>query len=207
MLYKTEEILNRLILKIYAWQNTATPWFWLFVISAGYLAASYFFFQHYLFMSPTQTSALVRLGFAVAGVGALIGLLMSFSFITRLVAYALGFTGAIYGFMQSSAPSPAADTVNCLAAPAFPFAAPLDSLLPELFRPASCTGTPSFPAGTALSDVQSFFGGFYGEGFYLVPSIKFADAAQCAQVAFATFAAVLAVMFAGFLYGRFTRSF
>ena len=158
-------------------------------------------------MSPTQMGALVRLGFAVAGVGALIGLLMSFSFIARLVAYALGFAGAIYGYLQSSALHPAADTANCLAAPAFPFAAPLDSLLPELFRPASCTGTPSFPAGTALSDVQSFFSGFYGEGFYLVPSIKFADAAQCAQVAFAAFAAILAVMFAGFLYGRFTRSF
>lgn len=202
-----EEILNRLILKIYAWQNTAAPWFWLFVISAGYLAVSYFFFQRCLFMSPTQTSALVRLGFAVAGVGALIGLLLPFGFITRLVAYALGFAGAIYGYLQSSASHPAADTANCLAAPAFPFAAPLDSLLPELFRPASCTGTPSFPAGTALSDVQSFFGGFYGEGFYLVPSIKFADAAQCAQVAFAAFAAILAVMFASFLYGRFTRSF
>ena len=199
--------MNRLILKIYAWQNTATPWFWLFVISAGYLAASHFFFQRYLFMSPTQTRALVRLGFAVAGVGALIGLLMSFGFIARLIAYVLGFAGAIYGFMQSSAPHTAADTANCLSAPAFPFAAPLDSLLPELFRPASCTGTPSFPAGTALSEVQSFFGGFYGEGFYLVPSIKFADAAQCAQVAFAAFAAILAVMFASFLYGRFTRSF
>ncbi|WP_298979285.1 disulfide bond formation protein B [uncultured Campylobacter sp.] len=199
--------MNRLILKIYAWQNTAAPWFWLFVISAGYLAVSYFFFQRCLFMSPTQTSALVRLGFAVAGVGALIGLLLPFGFITRLVAYALGFAGAIYGYLQSSASHPAADTANCLAAPAFPFAAPLDSLLPELFRPASCTGTPSFPAGTALSEVQSFFGGFYGEGFYLVPSIKFADAAQCAQVAFAAFAAILAVMFAGFLYGRFTRSF
>ena len=158
-------------------------------------------------MSPTQMSALVRLGFAVAGVGAFIGLLMPFSFIARLVAYALGFTGAIYGYLQSSAPHPAVDTANCLAAPAFPFAAPLDSLLSELFRPASCTGTPSFPAGTALSDVQSFFSGFYGEGFYLVPSIKFADAAQCAQVAFAAFAAVLVVMFASFLYGRFTRSF
>ena len=158
-------------------------------------------------MSPTQTSILVRLGFAVAGVGALIGLLMSFGFIARLIAYVLGFAGAIYGFMQSSAPHTAADTANCLSAPAFPFAAPLDSLLPELFRPASCTGTPSFPAGTALSEVQSFFGGFYGEGFYLVPSIKFADAAQCAQVAFAAFAAILAVMFASFLYGRFTRSF
>ena len=202
-----EEILNRLILKIYAWQNTATPWFWLFVISAGYLAVSYFFFQRYLFMSPTQMSALVRLGFAVAGVGALIGLLLPFGFIARLVAYLLSFAGAICGYLQSSAPHSAADTANCLAAPAFPFAAPLDSLLPELFRPASCTGTPSFPAGTALSDVQSFFGGFYGEGFYLVPSIKFADAAQCAQVAFAAFAVVLAVMFAGFLYGRFTRSF
>ena len=199
--------MNRLILKIYAWQNTATPWFWLFVISAGYLAASYFFFQRYLFMSPTQTSALVRLGFAVAGVGALIGLLLPFSFITRLIAYALGFAGAIYGYLQSSASHPAADTANCLSAPAFPFAAPLDSLLPELFRPASCTGTPSFPTGTVLSDVQSFLGGFYGEGFYLVPSIKFADAAQCAQVAFAAFAAVLVVMFASFLYGRFTRSF
>ena len=199
--------MNRLILKIYAWQNTATPWFWLFVISAGYLATSYFFFQRCLFMSPTQMGTLVRLGFAVAGVGALIGLLMSFSFIARLIAYVLGFAGAIYGYLQSSAPHPAADTANCLAAPAFPFAAPLDSLLPELFRPASCTGAPSFPAGTALSDVQSFFGRFYGEGFYLVPSIKFADAAQCAQVAFAAFAAVLAVMFASFLYGRFTRSF
>ena len=199
--------MNRLILKIYAWQNTAAPWFWLFVISAGYLATSYFFFQRYLFMSPTQMSALVRLGFAVAGVGALIGLLLPFGFITRLIAYVLGFAGAIYGYLQSSAPHPAADTANCLSAPASPFAAPLDSLLPELFRPASCTGTPSFPAGTALSDVQSFFGGFYSEGFYLVPSIKFADAAQCAQVAFAAFAAVLAVMFASFLYGRFTRSF
>ena len=158
-------------------------------------------------MSPTQMSTLVRLGFAVAGVGALIGLLLPFGFIARLVAYALGFAGAIYGYLQSSAPHPAVDTANCLAAPAFPFAAPLDSLLPELFRPASCTGTPSFPAGTALSEVQSFFGGFYGEGFYLVPSIKFADAAQCAQVAFAAFAAILAVMFASFLYGRFTRSF
>ena len=158
-------------------------------------------------MSPTQTSALVRLGFAVAGVGALIGLLMPFSFIARLIAYLLGFTGAIYGYLQSSASHSATDTANCLAAPAFPFAAPLDSLLPELFRPASCTGAPSFSAGTAFSDVQSFFGGFYGEGFYLVPSIKFADAAQCAQVAFAAFAAILAVMFAGFLYGRFTRSF
>lgn len=199
--------MNRLILKIYAWQNTVTPWFWLFVISVGYLAVSYFFFQRCLFMSPTQTSALVRLGFAVAGVGALIGLLLPFGFITRLIAYVLGFAGAIYGFTQSSAPHHAADTANCLSSPAFPFAAPLDSLLPELFRPASCTGTPSFPAGTALSDVQSFFSGFYGEGFYLVPSIKFADAAQCAQVAFAAFAAILAVMFAGFLYGRFTRSF
>ena len=158
-------------------------------------------------MSPTQTSALVRLGFAVAGVGALIGLLMPFGFIARLIAYALGFAGAIYGYLQSSAPHPAADAANCLAAPAFPFAAPLDSLLPELFRPASCMGTPSFPTGTVLSEVQSFFGGFYGEGFYLVPGIKFADAAQCAQVAFAAFAAILAVMFAGFLYGRFTRSF
>ena len=202
-----EEILNRLILKIYAWQNTATPWFWLFVISAGYLAVSYFFFQRSLFMSPTQTSALVRLGFAVAGVGALIGLLLPFSFIARLIAYALGFAGAIYGYLQSSASHPATDTANCLSAPAFPFAAPLDSLLPELFRPASCTGTPSFPTGTALSEAQSFFGGFYGEGFYLVPNIKFADATQCAQVAFAAFAAILAVMFAGFLYGRFTRSF
>ena len=199
--------MNRLILKVYAWQNTATPWFWLFAISAGYIAVSYFFFQRYLFMSPTQRSALMRLGFAVAGVGALIGLLLPFGFITRLIAYLLGFTGAIYGFMQSSAPHTAADTANCLSAPAFPFAAPLDSLLPELFRPASCTGTPSFPARTALSDVQSFFGGFYGEGFYLVPGIKFADAAQCAQVAFAAFAAILAVMLAGFLYGRFTRSF
>ncbi len=158
-------------------------------------------------MSPTQMGALVRLGFAVAGVGALIGLLLPFGFIARLIAYLLGFVGTIYGYLQSSAPHPAADTANCLSSPAFPFAAPLDSLLPELFRPASCTGTPSFPAGTALSDVQSFFGGFYGEGFYLVPSIKFADAAQCAQVAFAAFAAILAVMFAGFLYGRFTRSF
>lgn len=199
--------MNRLILKIYAWQNTATPWFWLFAISAGYIAVSYFFFQRYLFMSPTQASALVRLGFAVAGAGALIGLLLPFGFIARLIAYLLGFAGAIYGYLQSSVPHPAIDTANCLSAPAFPFAAPLDSLLPELFRPASCTGTPSFPAGTALSDVQSFFGGFYGEGFYLVPSIKFADAAQCAQVAFAASAAILAVMFAGFLYGRFTRSF
>ena len=199
--------MNRLILKIYAWQNTATALFWLFVFSAGFLVFSLFFFHLCLFMSPTQTSALVRLGFAVAGVGALIGLLLPFGFIARLIAYALGFAGAIYGYLQSSAPHSAADTANCLAAPAFPFTAPLDSLLPELFRPASCTGTPSFPAGTALSDVQSFFGGFYGEGFYLVPSIKFADTAQCAQVAFAAFAAILAVMFAGFLYGRFTRSF
>ena len=96
--------MNRLILKIYAWQNTATPWFWLFVISAGYLAVSYFFFQRCLFMSPTQMGALVRLGFAVASAGALIGLLLPFGFIARLVAYALGFAGAIYGFMQSSAP-------------------------------------------------------------------------------------------------------
>ena len=158
-------------------------------------------------MSPTQMGALVRLGFAVAGVGALIGLLLPFGFIARLIAYLLGFAGTIYGYLQSSAPHPAADTVNCLSSPAFPFAAPLDSLLPELFRPTSCTGTPSFPAGTAPSEVQSFFSGFYGEGFYLVPSIKFADAAQCAQVAFAAFAAVLAVMFASFFYGRFTRSF
>ena len=158
-------------------------------------------------MSPTQMGTLVRLGFAVVGVSALIGLLLPFSFITRLIAYVLGFAGATYGYLQSSASHSAADTANCLAAPAFPFAAPLDGLLPELFRPASCTGTPSFPAGTALSEVQSFFGGFYGEGFYLVPSIKFADAAQCAQIVFAAFAAILAVMFAGFLYGRFTRSF
>lgn len=137
--------MNRLILKIYAWQNTAAPWFWLFVISAGYLATSYFFFQRCLFMSPTQMGVLVRLGFAVAGVGALIGLLLPFGFITRLIAYLLGFAGAIYGYLQSSAPHPAADTANCLAAPAFPFAAPLDSLLPGAISPRKLHGHPVLP--------------------------------------------------------------
>lgn len=107
----------------------------------------------------------MRLGLAVAGVGALIGLLLPFGFIARFIAYSLGFAGAIYGYLQSSVPHPAADTANCLAAPAFPFAAPLDSLLPELFRPASCTGTPSFPAGTALSEVQSFLADFTARDF------------------------------------------
>ena len=142
-----------MILKIYAWQNTAAPWFWLFVISAGYLATSYFFFQRCLFMSPTQTSALVRLGFAVAGVGALIGLLLPFGFIARLVAYVLGFAGAIYGYLQSSVPHPAADTANCLAAPAFPFAAPQAA---RALRP--------FPRAPRLAMCRAFSADFMERG-------------------------------------------
>ena len=75
---------------------------------------------------------------------------------------------------------------GCLIQPRYPFNLPLHEWAFDWFLPTGDCGydNPVVPDGAALDALQRYFIDIYSDGWYLVPSIKFMNMAQCTLLGF-----------------------
>ena len=115
--------------------------------------------------------------------------------ILKLIAYALSFWGAILGIMYSlkldkihkaARGDDPFGVQGCLIQPRYPFNLPLHEWAFDWFLPTGDCGydNPVVPDGAALDALQRYFIDIYSDGWYLVPSIKFINMAQCTLLGF-----------------------
>lgn len=165
------------------------------IISAGLVITSHSFFQNYLYMRPCQQCVYIRFAFLCMTLGGTLAGISPKNIILKLIAYTLSFWGAILGIMYSlkldkihkaARGDDPFGVQGCLIQPRYPFNLPLHEWAFDLFLPTRDCGydNPVVPDGAALDALQRYFIDIYSDGWYLVPSIKFMNMAQCTLLGF-----------------------
>ncbi len=168
------------------------------------VALAHFFFQNYLFMPPCEQCVYTRFYMFIIALGAVFALISR-----RLLplAYALGAWGVIAGArvcLHLMAIRRAIESANpfgvkpCKMIPEYPFGLPLHEWWEGMFAPTGECGfdAPLPPLDASLDPVQTWFGEFYGEGWYLVPQFKFINLGEASLIVFAFLG--LALLWRGF---------
>ena len=208
--------MSRVLFKIYAWQNSRAPWFYLALLCASLVVLAHGFFQNYLYMLPCEQCVYIRLAFLIMLLGAVLGFVFTRNFALKICAYVTCFVGAIYGILRSLHLWKVHEAVlsknpfgvhGCSFKPHFPLNLPLDEIFPSMFKPTGDCGldAPVVPQNVSLDSVQLFFVELYKEGWFLLPSAKFGTMAQCTFLAFVVCLIFLSVMFIAQIYGSFSK--
>ncbi|MCZ6117537.1 protein-disulfide oxidoreductase DsbI [Campylobacter ureolyticus] len=191
------------------WQDRRFLWLVMFVAMLSMVLLAHSFFQNYLHMAPCEQCVYIRFSMLVMALGGLIAAINPKNVINKLIGYIFGFYGAIIGIgysvklraihkaVHSDDPFAMMGMQGCSTDPSFPFGLPLAKWAPDWFQPTGDCGydAPIIPDGVTLNSIQEFFTNLYSEGWYLIPSMKFADMATCTLLAYIVAFALLAVMF------------
>lgn len=192
-------------------------WLFLSLMCVAMLCYSHFFLQEYILMKPCEQCVYVRFAMCVIAFAGLLAFFFSNNKALKALAYALCWWGVYLGFTHSfllekihrafKEANPFGIS-GCSHTPHFPFALPLDSLFPSLFRPNGICGldTPLIEAENALnlSLLQRFFigsaennftDGFYSKGWFVLPQFEFLSMAQSCLLVFTVIAVGLGVSF------------
>ena len=184
------------------------------VISAGLVVTSHSFLQNYLYMRPCEQCVYIRFAFLCMALGGILAGISPKNIILKLIAYALSFYGAILGIMYSlkldkihkaARGDDPFGVQGCLIWPQFPFNLALHEWAPDWFLPTGDCGydNPVVPDDATLNALQRYFIDIYSDGWYLVPSIKFMNMAQCTLLGFGVCFIVLAIMLACCIITKF----
>lgn len=190
------------------WQDQRFLWIVMFVAMLGMVLLAHSFFQNYIYMLPCEQCVYIRFSMLVMALGGLIAAINPKNIINKIIGYVLGFYGAIIGIgysvklhkihvaVHSDDPFAMMGMQGCSTDPHFPFGLPLAKWAPDWFQPTGDCGydAPVIPDGVTLNSFQEFFINLYSDGWYLIPSMKFADMAQCTLLAYIVAFALLAIM-------------
>lgn len=194
------------------WQEARWPWFVIALISCALVLLAHNVFQVWLFMKPCEQCVYIRFAFLAMVLGCLFPIVMPKPWLSRLIGYALGIYGALYGVLcslklmrihhavHSDDPEAFFGMQGCSLEPHYPLGLPLEKWAPDWFLPTGDCGydNSDVPFGTVLSPLQQSIIEMYDNagGWYLIPSAKFLSMAQCCLMAFAV-ALLLYLVMAG----------
>lgn len=186
-------------------QDQRFLWILMVVAMGGLVIVAHSFFQNYLYMAPCEQCVYIRFSMLVMAIGGIIAAINPRNIILKIIGYVMGIYGAIIGIQYSIKLHTIHEAVHgddpfgvqgCSTDPSFPFGLPLAQWAPDWFKPTGDCGydNPIIPDGATLDAVQKFFTDLYSEGWYLIPSMKFADMAQCTLIAYVLSLVLLVIM-------------
>ncbi|MDY3112879.1 MAG: disulfide bond formation protein B [Helicobacter sp.] len=180
-------------------------WIFLGILSVFAVFLAHFM-QTYIFIPPCEQCVYIRFAFLVFSFGCFIVAINPRSLILKIVGiliitYAIfrgiSFTLILYKIQTAlKSDSFAFGVKGCSLAPSFDFNLPLDSWIPSLFKPQAYCGydAPILPQGVVLSPLQEKLISNFGDGFYLIPSLKIGSLAECAFILFIIFGVAVAYL-------------
>ena len=194
------------------------PWLLLALFAAFLVIFAHAVFQKWLFMEPCEQCVYIRFAFVVVAIGAVIVALKPTSLVASTVGIALSLYGAVYGLLCSlklakihaAMHSDDLDAIfgleGCSTNVHYPLGLPLDTWFPEWFAASGECGidTPVVPANAVLNAFQSYWIDLYNAagGWYLVPSLKWLNMAECCAIFSALFIAILFVLSLKLFFAR-----
>ena len=186
-----------------ALSNKRRIWVILGILAIGIVLFSHFVIQEFLLIPPCEQCVYIRYAFVVLVLGCVIIALKPRNWVFKgvgaiVILYALvrGITAA---FTLNTIHT-ALKTGNvfglkgCSLEPKFDFNLPLDTWIPQLFRPLGFCGYDMPYANMELSPFQEWFIAFYANGWYVIPSLEFGSMAQCALVIFVLYGLVVGAL-------------
>ncbi|MSN95941.1 protein-disulfide oxidoreductase DsbI [Campylobacter sp. FMV-PI01] len=205
------------ICAISKWQDQRFLWGLMVVAMLGLVILAHSFFQNYLYMLPCEQCVYIRFSMLVMALGGLVAIINPKNVVCKIIGYVFGIYGAIIGIMYSVKLHGIHEAVHgddpfgvqgCSTDPNFPFGLPLAEWAPDWFKPTGDCGydAPIVPEGVELDAIQKFFTEFYADGWYLIPSAKFMDMAQCTLIAYVLSLALLVIMLGSWLYTKFCKN-
>lgn len=195
------------------WQDQRPLWLIMFTAMLGMVLLAHSFFQNYLYMAPCEQCVYIRFSMLIMALGGLLAAINPKNVVLKILGYVLGIYGAVIGIgysvklhgihkaVHSDDPFAMMGMQGCSLDPSFPFGLPLAKWAPDWFKPTGDCGydAPIVPSGVELSSIQKFFTEFYSEGWYLIPSMKFADMAICTLLAYVLALVLLVAMLASWI--------
>lgn len=208
--------------------NLRFIWFLLFIFMFLLVLFSHYFFQIYLFMQPCEYCVYIRFVMLLVSFSSLIIFIYP-NKVTKFIFFSFIFYAIFMGFYYSyilnsihiavHSDDLFSNSINCFKNPKFPFGLKLDNILPSFFKPEGICGidNPYVLESSNLSKIQEFFvgtkansynDGFYSNGWYLIPSLKFINMAKACFIIFFVYFLVVLIMFISFLINfKTTKSF
>ena len=201
------------------WSDMRWPWVLIIALSCSLVLVAHYVFQVWLHMKPCEQCVYIRFALLVIALGALIACIAPRNLWVKLAAAAVSLCGCVYGAMCSlrlnrihqAVRSDSLDDLfgiqGCSTEPHYPFGLPLEKWAPDWFMPTGDCGydLAVVPDGMKLSAMQEWLIGLYNssDGWYLVPSLKFMNMAQCCLLAFIVAALMVLVLACAALRARF----
>ena len=194
------------------WSDMRAPWLLIAALCCVLLFIAHGVFQVWLYMKPCEQCVYIRFAFLVIALGALAVCIAPKSIWVKLAGSAACLYGCVYGAMCAVRLSRIHHAVHsdsledlfgmqgCSSEPHYPFGLPLEKWAPDWFLPTGDCGydLAVVPDGVQLSAIQQWLINLYNssDSWYLIPSLKFMNMAECCLLAFAV-ASVMVIALAG----------
>lgn len=183
--------------------NTRVFWIILGIVAIGIVLFSHFVIQEFLLILPCEQCVYIRYAFVVLMLGCFIVALEPRSWIFK----SIGVIVILYALVRGIVAARTLNTIHialkegivfglkgCSLEPQFDFNLPLDTWIPQLFRPLGFCGYDMPYVNMELSPFREWFIALYAEGWYVIPSLELGSMAQCALIIFVLYGLVLSVL-------------
>lgn len=183
--------------------NTRVFWIILGIVAIGIVLFSHFVIQEFLLIPPCEQCVYIRYAFMVLMLGCFIAALEPRSWIFK----SIGVIVILYALVRGIVAARTLNTIHialkegivfglkgCSLEPQFDFNLPLDTWIPQLFRPLGFCGYDMPYVNMELSPFREWFIALYAEGWYVIPSLELGSMAQCALIIFVLYGLVLSVL-------------
>ena len=183
--------------------NTRVFWIILGIVAIGIVLFSHFVIQDFLLIPPCEQCVYIRYAFVVLMLGCFIVALEPRSWIFK----SIGVIVILYALVRGIVAARTLNTIHialkegivfglkgCSLEPQFDFNLPLDTWIPQLFRPLGFCGYDMPYVNMELSPFREWFIALYAEGWYVIPSLELGSMAQCALIIFVLYGLVLSVL-------------
>lgn len=183
--------------------NTRVFWIILGIVAIGIVLFSHFVIQEFLLIPPCEQCVYIRYAFVVLMLGCFIVALEPRSWILK----SIGVIVILYALVRGIVAARTLNTIHialkegivfglkgCSLEPQFDFNLPLDTWIPQLFRPLGFCGYDMPYVNMELSPFREWFIALYAEGWYVIPSLELGSMAQCALIIFVLYGLVLSVL-------------
>lgn len=183
--------------------NTRVFWIILGIVAIGIVLFSHFVIQEFLLIPPCEQCVYIRYAFVVLMLGCFIVALEPRSWIFK----SIGVIVILYALVRGIVAARTLNTIHialkegivfglkgCSLEPQFDFNLPLDTWIPQLFRPLGFCGYDMPYVNMELSPFREWFIALYVEGWYVIPSLELGSMAQCALIIFVLYGLVLSVL-------------
>lgn len=183
--------------------NTRVFWIILGIVAIGIVLFSHFVIQEFLLIPPCEQCVYIRYAFVVLMLGCFIVALEPRSWIFK----SIGVIVILYALVRGIVAARTLNTIHialkegivfglkgCSLEPQFDFNLPLDTWIPQLFRPLGFCGYDMPYVNMELSPFREWFIALYAEGWYVIPSLELGSMAQCVLIIFVLYGLVLSVL-------------